>query len=440
MRFRRQGRSTIVGGSPGRGLDPLHRSPVPQALSTIASTLRRDFRRQTWLAVSALVLTAGGLVATLLDLGMDRSAEQHYRATIDRQQRIVMAERYVAELRRWEVRANEAANRGSARVDIDLQAAIQVASALGDSVSSTRDGDDNPRVTELSDRIERAARATATAAAAPAGSSAIPVAAANDVLRTLDHDQLPVIEDALLSLTAENQRELERALALIRVEAGSTRAALFGISLLAATIAILLALVLARSIQGSRRLVNDLNQMAHEDALTGLINRRQLDDVLPTEVARAKRAGSTVAVAMIDIDYFKRFNDQRGHAAGDALLRAAAQAWRQQMRPTDLLARYGGEEFTLVLPACGTEEAQVLLNRLRPLVPDEQTFSAGVATWNGVEDADMLLRRADRALLQAKRNGRNRTEIASLDPVETTAPQDARARHDDLARALARAP
>jgi diguanylate cyclase (GGDEF)-like protein len=409
-------------------------------LSSIASTLRRDFRRQTWLAVSALVLTAGGLIATLLDLEMDRSAERHYRAAIDREQRIVMAERFVAELRRWEVRADDAVGRGAANVEIDLQAAIQLANALGESVSSTRDSGDGPRRTALTDRIEAAARTIAGAAAAPAGGSAIPIAAANDVIRTLDRDQLPVIEDALLSLTAENQRELERSLALVRVEAGSARAALFGMSLLAATLAILLALVLARSIQGSRRLVNDLNQMAHEDSLTGLINRRQLDEVLPTEVARAQRAGSTVSVAMIDLDYFKRYNDQRGHAAGDGLLRGAAQAWREQMRPTDLLARYGGEEFTLVLPACTAEETLILLNRLRPLVPEEQTFSAGVATWNGVESAGDLLKRADRALLAAKRAGRNRTEIASIDVLDAVndGTQPANQPPHDLARALAR--
>jgi diguanylate cyclase (GGDEF)-like protein len=119
---------------------------------------------------------------------------------------------------------------------------------------------------------------------------------------------------------------------------------------------------------------------------------------------------------MIDLDHFKRYNDRRGHAAGDALLRAAAQLWRGQMRPSDLLARYGGEEFTLVLPSCRSEQALALLERLRSGMPDQQTFSAGVATWDGFESSDEMVARADRALLQAKRSGRNRTVLATVEP------------------------
>ena len=124
------------------------------------------------------------------------------------------------------------------------------------------------------------------------------------------------------------------------------------------------------------------------------------------------RSGQPLTLVMLDFDHFKRYNDRRGHAAGDALLRGAAQAWSKQMRPTDLLARYGGEEFTLVLPACTADQAAQLVDRLRPLMPDRQTFSAGVATWEGHENATELLQRADRALLLAKKGGRNRTMIA----------------------------
>lgn len=160
------------------------------------------------------------------------------------------------------------------------------------------------------------------------------------------------------------------------------------------------------------RLVRRLGHLVHEDALTGVTNRRGLDERLPQELARAQREGTQLTVAMLDLDHFKRFNDRRGHGAGDVLLRSAAQAWRKQLRPSDLLARYGGEEFTLVLPACDAEQAEALIERLRPVVPEHQTFSAGVATWNGEDNLTELLRTADIALLTAKKEGRNRTVVA----------------------------
>jgi diguanylate cyclase (GGDEF)-like protein len=145
-------------------------------------------------------------------------------------------------------------------------------------------------------------------------------------------------------------------------------------------------------------------------------NRRTLDERLPQEMARAGRHKYPLTVVMIDLDHFKRFNDRRGHAAGDELLRNAAQAWLRQLRPSDLLARYGGEEFTLVLPSCGEEQAERMVERLQPLVPERQTFSAGIANWNGLDSAAELLAAADRALLQAKRGGRNRIVIAGREP------------------------
>jgi diguanylate cyclase (GGDEF)-like protein len=155
-----------------------------------------------------------------------------------------------------------------------------------------------------------------------------------------------------------------------------------------------------------------MSHLAQEDGLTGIANRRTLDEALPVEFARARRSGQPLTLVMMDLDHFKRYNDRRGHAAGDALLRGAAQAWLKQMRPTDLLARYGGEEFTLVLPACTADQAAQLVDRLRPLMPDRQTFSAGIATWEATETPTELLQRADRALSLAKKGGRNRTMIA----------------------------
>jgi diguanylate cyclase (GGDEF)-like protein len=195
--------------------------------------------------------------------------------------------------------------------------------------------------------------------------------------------------------------------------------ALYGLlavaALTLATVAVLVGVAL-RTVSAHRERLGELDQLAHEDALTGVVNRRRLDETLPIELARAERLGYPLTVAMLDLDFFKRFNDRRGHGAGDVLLREAAQSWRRQLRPTDLLARYGGEEFTLVLPACDAEQAEQLVERLRPLMPERQTFSAGIATWNRTDAADELLRVADIALLQAKRTGRNRTVVAGREP------------------------
>jgi diguanylate cyclase (GGDEF)-like protein len=174
-----------------------------------------------------------------------------------------------------------------------------------------------------------------------------------------------------------------------------------------------------RTLKANRALLNGMRQLAREDALTGAINRRGLDHVIPIEFARARRSGQPLTFVMIDLDHFKRYNDRRGHPAGDAVLRGAAQAWLKQLRPTDMLARYGGEEFTLVLPATDAKQAEQLVERLRAPVPDRQTFSAGIATWDGYETATESLQRADAALLQAKKAGRNRTMVSGMEPQVT---------------------
>ena len=174
-----------------------------------------------------------------------------------------------------------------------------------------------------------------------------------------------------------------------------------------------------RTLKENRSLLTDMQQLAQEDALTGAVNRRGLEDALPVEFSRAQRSGEPLTLVMIDLDHFKRYNDRRGHPAGDALLRGAAMAWRKQLRPTDMLVRYGGEEFTLVLPATNADQAAQLVDRLRAPVPDRQTFSAGIATWDERETSTEVLQRADQALLQAKKAGRNRTMVAGREPQVT---------------------
>jgi diguanylate cyclase (GGDEF)-like protein len=235
-------------------------------------------------------------------------------------------------------------------------------------------------------------------------------------LETAAEAEFDRIDAALADLLAARRAHIVEA---ARVEHRADRVARVGVlaaGSLGLVLGLLLTLVAWRSMSTNALLMRKLSQLAREDGLTGVANRRTLDERLPQEMARAIRQKYALSVVMIDLDHFKRFNDRRGHAAGDALLRNAAQAWLRQLRPSDLLARYGGEEFTLVLPACGEEQAERMVERLQPLVPDKQTFSAGIATWNGMDGPQELLAAADRALLQAKRGGRNRIVISGREP------------------------
>jgi diguanylate cyclase (GGDEF)-like protein len=217
------------------------------------------------------------------------------------------------------------------------------------------------------------------------------------------------------SVSAEAQQAIEHSRFLNLI----ARYTLMLAVLLAVSFGAVFAALMWRSQRASREVMAALDRMAREDGLTGITNRRGLDEGLTIELARARRTDSNLTVVMLDLDHFKRYNDRRGHGGGDVLLRSAAQAWRRQLRPTDLLARYGGEEFTLVLPACDADAACQLIERLRPEVPDRQTFSAGVATWEQHESPEQLLARADRALMVAKKQGRNRTIVSGREPQMT---------------------
>jgi diguanylate cyclase (GGDEF)-like protein len=157
------------------------------------------------------------------------------------------------------------------------------------------------------------------------------------------------------------------------------------------------------------RLQSQLGRMARTDALTGLPNRRAWDEALDRELTLANRTGAPVCAALLDLDHFKEFNDLNGHPAGDMHLKAAASLWRARLRSADLIARYGGEEFAVLLTATDADRAQDVIETLRTSMPSEETVSAGIAEWDGVETGSELLIRADRALYEAKRNGRNRT-------------------------------
>lgn len=155
-------------------------------------------------------------------------------------------------------------------------------------------------------------------------------------------------------------------------------------------------------------LLIEVKVLASRDALTGLPNRRTLDEQLPREMARARRAGAPLCLAIVDIDHFKAYNDSHGHLAGDAMLRSCAVGWDSELRGEDTILRFGGEEFLVLLPDTPLEQAAEIVERLRAATPEELTCSAGLGCWNFEESVDDLLERVDRALYAAKGSGRDR--------------------------------
>lgn len=155
-----------------------------------------------------------------------------------------------------------------------------------------------------------------------------------------------------------------------------------------------------------------LAALARTDPLTGTANRRTWDHELSRAAKAARDGGRRLAVAILDLDHFKTFNDTFGHPAGDELLRDAVRAWRAALPAGAVLARYGGEEFAVLLPGHDLEQARRAVAALAPQTPRGQTFSAGVAEWGASENPAALVAAADRALYRAKRGGRNRVLVA----------------------------
>lgn len=150
---------------------------------------------------------------------------------------------------------------------------------------------------------------------------------------------------------------------------------------------------------------------ARTDGLTGVANRRTWDEVLSMEIDRARRYAAPLAVAMIDLDHFKRFNDAHGHAEGDRHLVACTQAWSRCLRQSDVLARLGGEEFAVLL--VGTDpDAHDVARRIIEATPGGESCSVGIAQWDGTEGPLSLMARADDALYIAKETGRGRVARA----------------------------
>ncbi|MDO9006404.1 MAG: GGDEF domain-containing protein [Aquabacterium sp.] len=168
--------------------------------------------------------------------------------------------------------------------------------------------------------------------------------------------------------------------------------------------------------------VRTVEQMATTDMLTGLLNRRVITDLAEAELKLMERTGAPMCVALIDLDHFKDINDRFGHHAGDTALRGFAQSTTPQLRQVDKLARWGGEEFLLMLPQLNQHEALTALERLRQTVEAlvfkdhalmQLTFSVGIAQAQPGESLEHLVDRADQAVYEAKRQGRNRCVLAA---------------------------
>jgi diguanylate cyclase (GGDEF)-like protein len=383
--------------------------------------------RQIWIGLFAAALLVAGVVLALRSMAFDSAMHARYEEALSLSQAALETHNASADLRAWQGRSTAELRRGGdapvaptelealATITADLRTRLNRLAAL-----------DAPAelivsINQLQSTLQRLERIGRNSAAIgetgePISRAAL-VASAGDV-DAFEHSLAALVADANVRASAI-RRQADDLKATARI-------GLIAFSVITLALALMLTLLTLRTMRSNKELLERMSRLAQQDGLTGIANRRTLDEAVPVEFARARRSGMPLTVVMIDLDHFKRYNDRRGHAAGDALLRAASQGWTKQLRPTDLLARYGGEEFTLVLPACSADQAAQLVERLRPVLPDRQTFSAGIATWDGDETTTELVQRADRALLQAKKGGRNRTVIAGRE-LQTTLPLEAAA-------------
>jgi diguanylate cyclase (GGDEF)-like protein len=378
-----------------------------------------------WLAVLATLLLVTGVTLALRALSTESEMHQRYDAALALSQAALEAQHASGDLRAWQARNAYAMQGGSdrplsgAEVQGLATAAAELRVKLEKLAALDMPPEERARLGELRPALQRLERIGRNAAALGDGGVSLSRAAIAG-----SAEEFEAFEHSLGSLVGYSRARVAALAAHAERLQRQARLGLYGFTTLTVLLALLLLWNTLRTQRANRALLERMSRLAQQDGLTGIANRRTLDEAVPVEFARARRSNQPLTVVMLDFDHFKRYNDRRGHAAGDALLRAAAQAWSKQLRPTDLLARYGGEEFTLVLPACTEDQAAQLVDRLRPLMPDRQTFSAGIATWDGDETVNELVQRADRALLRAKKGGRNRTVVAGRE-LQTTLPLEA---------------
>jgi len=163
--------------------------------------------------------------------------------------------------------------------------------------------------------------------------------------------------------------------------------------------------------------IRQLRFLADIDSLTGFYNRRKIEELLQSEIERAKRYSDPLSVVFIDIDNFKQINDTFGHRVGDEVLKRVADLIRREIRKTDFAGRFGGEEFILILPETDPQRAVIVAERIRERIEKEDfgagevTVSIGVTGLRRDDDYGSLFVRMDRAMYAAKRKGKNRVEV-----------------------------
>ena len=171
------------------------------------------------------------------------------------------------------------------------------------------------------------------------------------------------------------------------------------------------------TVSNNIRLQREYKRNAMIDGLTGLYNRRWIDEALPRFVSRYLRSAQPLSVLMVDVDFFKKFNDTHGHSTGDKVLIVVGQTLRANVRPTDLVARYGGEEFLVILPDTNIASGRLVAERLRAAVGEIKldvpeagpiTISLGGGCLDKGQTMAELLAKADQALYASKHGGRNR--------------------------------
>jgi PAS domain S-box-containing protein/diguanylate cyclase (GGDEF)-like protein len=151
-----------------------------------------------------------------------------------------------------------------------------------------------------------------------------------------------------------------------------------------------------------KRAQGEPERLAHRDPLTGTLNRRAWDEALARAISHAEHTDDALAIALVDLNDFKRVNDSMGHDSGDRVLEQAASAWQEQLRGSDLLARIGGDEFAVLLPDCAATDIDSVVQRLKSALWHAAGCAIGTAVWNAGDDATDLMRRADEALYADK--------------------------------------
>lgn len=211
----------------------------------------------------------------------------------------------------------------------------------------------------------------------------------------------------------------------VAVAQGTSPAGTLGYATLLWWMGTTIALTLGMVLMAGERLQQDLDQQASRDPLTGALNRRAFDLLAYREQARALRSGQPLAVIMMDLDHFKRINDQLGHAGGDSVLRLFVEIVSRTLRAQDLFCRFGGEEFVALLPGASLRQALEVAERVRLNYAEAArtafegalgsdlalTVSLGISELRDGETMDDAVRRADTALYQAKAAGRNRSAL-----------------------------